>query len=90
MKMLRSFLRVVGHVVRAPFIGLIWIYQHTLSPDHGPLRALFPEGYCKFTPSCSEYTRQALKKHGLVAGGALGIWRITRCNPCSRGGIDNP
>ena len=101
MRRLRSFLGAVAHgtqrciqavlrVVRAPFVWLIRVYQHTLSPDHGPMKVLFPDGYCKFTPTCSEYTRLAIEKRGVVVGSAQGLWRIMRCNPCSHGGVDNP
>ncbi|MDP2642529.1 MAG: membrane protein insertion efficiency factor YidD [Candidatus Peregrinibacteria bacterium] len=67
------------------FVGL---YQKTLSPDHGLLKVFFPQGYCKFKPSCSEYSRVALKKHGLVLGSLKTVWRILRCNPWSKGGVD--
>lgn len=69
---------------------LIRAYQKTLSPDHGWFRGYFPNGYCKFHPSCSEYARLAVEKHGAIKGLAKGIYRVLRCNPCSRGGIDNP
>lgn len=65
-------------------------YQRTLSPDHGPLRALFPFGYCKFQPTCSQYGHDAVVKYGVVRGGAKALWRIIRCNPFSRGGINRP
>jgi putative membrane protein insertion efficiency factor len=84
--MLQKILRLF----RAPFIALIRLYQKTLSPDHGFLKALFPHGYCKYSPSCSEYTRLAIEKHGVFFGSLKGFWRILRCNPWSRGGIDNP
>ncbi|MCK9186473.1 membrane protein insertion efficiency factor YidD [Candidatus Gracilibacteria bacterium] len=64
------------------------IYQKTLSPDHGWFKPLFPYGYCRFKPSCSEYARQSLKKHGLVWGSLKAGWRILRCNPWSKGGVD--
>ncbi len=65
-------------------------YQYTLSPDHGPMKAAYPHGYCRFYPSCSEYTRQAILKNGLIIGSVRGAWRIARCNPLSEGGIDKP
>lgn len=71
-------------------IFLITLYQKTLSPDHGPLRHIFKGGYCKFHPTCSEYTKQSIKKNGSVIGIAKGIKRILKCNPCSKGGIDLP
>ena len=43
---------------------------------------------CKFYPTCSEYTKQAIQKYGAVKGSILGIWRILRCNPFSKGGYD--
>jgi len=43
---------------------------------------------CKFTPSCSAYTLQALKIHGTLKGSYLGVKRILRCNPFSKGGYD--
>ncbi len=43
---------------------------------------------CKFYPSCSEYTKQAIKKYGALKGTILGIYRILRCNPFSKGGYD--
>ena len=44
--------------------------------------------HCKFYPTCSEYTKQAIEKYGAVKGLWLGIWRILRCNPFSKGGYD--
>lgn len=43
---------------------------------------------CKFYPTCSEYTRQAIEKYGALKGLILGIHRILRCNPFSKGGYD--
>jgi putative membrane protein insertion efficiency factor len=43
---------------------------------------------CRYHPSCSEYTAQCIRKHGVVAGIAYGIRRILRCNPFSPGGYD--
>jgi putative membrane protein insertion efficiency factor len=70
--------------------GSIWLYQKTISPDHSWLRHLFPGGFCRFTPTCSAYTSLAIQKHGLIRGGLKGLWRILRCNPWSKGGLDLP
>jgi len=43
---------------------------------------------CRFEPSCSKYTYQAIEKYGVIKGGFLGAWRIFRCNPFSKGGLD--
>ena len=43
---------------------------------------------CKYYPTCSEYTKKAVEKYGPLKGSILGIWRILRCNPFSKGGYD--
>jgi uncharacterized protein len=43
---------------------------------------------CRFVPSCSEYAAEAVAKHGLLYGSTLGLWRLLRCNPFTRGGYD--
>ena len=43
---------------------------------------------CKFYPTCSEYTKQAIQKYGTLKGIFMGIYRILRCNPFSKGGYD--
>ncbi len=67
---------------------LIKFYQKTFSPDHGLFSYLWPGGFCKFYPSCSEYAYQAIKRQGTARGLVKGVWRILRCNPFSQGGID--
>ncbi|MDD5146200.1 MAG: membrane protein insertion efficiency factor YidD [Candidatus Pacebacteria bacterium] len=64
------------------FQGLIKIYQQFVSPYLG--------GHCRFYPSCSEYTYQAIEKHGSARGLIKGIGRLLRCHPLNRGGIDCP
>ena len=63
-------------------IALIRLYQKALSP-------LFPPS-CRFYPSCSEYAVQALRVYGLRRGLLKGLWRVLRCQPLSRGGVDLP
>ena len=43
---------------------------------------------CKFYPTCSEYVKQAVDKYGIIKGNILGIIRILKCNPFSKGGVD--
>lgn len=70
---------------------LIRGYQKTVSPDHSRLgKALYPHGYCRFYPSCSEYCVQSLAKHGLLLGAWRSTGRLFRCNPWHSGGIDLP
>ena len=61
-------------------IFLIKVYQNTL-------RFVFPQA-CRFYPSCSEYSVQALKKHGFFKGGWLSVRRLLRCHPFNPGGYD--
>lgn len=58
----------------------IRFYQTVISPLTPPA--------CRFTPTCSEYARQALIKHGPIKGLGLAIWRILRCNPWGGSGYD--
>jgi len=74
--------------IRVPFLWLIHVYQKFFSLDHGIFSGLFPYGFCRFTPTCSEYGYQAIKKYGVFKGGALTCWRVLRCHPFSKGGYD--
>ncbi|MCE5038375.1 membrane protein insertion efficiency factor YidD [Staphylococcus auricularis] len=62
------------------FLGLIHFYQHYISP-------LTP-ATCRFYPTCSEYTREAIEIHGPFKGLWLGIKRISKCHPFHKGGFD--
>ena len=67
----------------------IRFYQKYISLDHGLLgRMLGGVKICRFTPTCSENTYQAIEKYGVLKGGFLGIKRIVRCNPFFKGGSD--
>jgi len=63
-----------------PFIFLVKVYQTLISP-------LTP-ATCRFQPTCSHYSVEALKKHGLFYGGKLSIKRIFSCHPWGRSGYD--
>jgi hypothetical protein len=65
-------------------LALLSFYQRWISP---PLHALSPGG-CKYLPTCSEYAMQAIAVHGPLRGVVLAVWRLLRCNPFSRGGLD--
>jgi putative membrane protein insertion efficiency factor len=61
-------------------VALIKVYRRVVSPMLPPS--------CRFTPSCSLYTLQAIEKYGLLRGGFMGARRLLRCHPFSEGGYD--
>jgi uncharacterized protein len=63
-------------------VALLDVYKRRISP-------LLPRS-CRFTPTCSEYARLALLKHGLGRGLALAAGRLLRCQPLHPGGVDLP
>lgn len=67
-------------ILIAPFIFIVRVYQVAISP-------LLPKS-CRFTPTCSAYTIEALKVHGLFKGGFLSIKRILSCHPWGKTGYD--
>ena len=67
-------------ILTLPLIFLIKIYQNLISP-------LTP-ATCRFQPTCSQYTLEALEKHGLFRGGWLGVKRIVKCTPWGGSGYD--
>lgn len=74
-----------GRVLVAATIGLIRVYQATLSP-----LIAFAGPACRFEPSCSRYMVGALKQYGFVRGLAKGLRRLSRCHPWHPGGYDPP
>lgn len=63
-------------------VKIISLYQKLASPFLGK--------HCRFLPTCSEYAQLSIEKHGAVKGTALSLWRLIRCSPLSKGGIDMP
>lgn len=64
-------------------------YQKYLSLDTGKIKLFSTAlGACRYTPTCSEYTYQAIYRYGIILGFALGIKRIVRCHPWAQGGHD--
>jgi uncharacterized protein len=61
-------------------LGAVRFYQRYLSPALG--------NSCRYYPSCSQYTYQAIERYGVLRGSWLGIRRISRCHPWSKGGFD--
>lgn len=70
----------------APWVAraLLGVYQRAISPA---LHAVSPSR-CRYLPSCSEYAYVATARFGLMRGGALAAWRLMRCHPFSKGGLD--
>ena len=67
-------------MVKSAIVKLLRLYKKYISPFLRPA--------CRFYPTCSEYMLEAVEKRGALAGVALGIWRIMRCNPFCKGGYD--
>jgi putative membrane protein insertion efficiency factor len=65
-------------------IAFIAFYKRWLSPAIHTLGV----GGCRFQPTCSEYAMRAIAMHGPLRGLALAVWRLLRCHPFSRGGLD--
>ncbi len=72
--------RAVMHAAAWLLIQPIRFYQKYISPLKPPT--------CRFTPTCSQYAIEAIRKHGPFKGMALAIWRILRCNPWGGSGYD--
>lgn len=67
-------------------LGLVWLYQRTLSPV---IPAVFgPACACRFHPSCSHYAAEAVRTHGALRGVWLSACRLLRCTPLYPGGLD--
>jgi putative membrane protein insertion efficiency factor len=73
-------MKIVLQILSWPFILLIRFYQYVISPAIGPK--------CRFTPTCSQYAVEALKKHGVFKGGLLATKRIAKCHPGGSSGYD--
>lgn len=61
-------------------IALVRVYQYVLRPVLG--------ANCRFYPSCSDYLREAVERHGALKGSALGVRRMLKCHPYHPGGFD--
>ena len=80
--MIRSTGRVLEAMVTALLVGVIRIYQFTISPLLGPA--------CRFEPTCSRDMIEAVRKYGLIRGFWKGLRRLSRCHPWHPGGFDPP
>jgi putative membrane protein insertion efficiency factor len=76
-------LTFVGHHVRPMrviLISLLKFYQAVISPWLPPS--------CRFVPTCSQYAREAIERHGALRGSVMAVWRLLRCQPFCAGGHD--
>ena len=80
MQWVRRLIKIISRILVWLLLLPIRFYQVAITPYTPPS--------CRFTPTCSEYARQALIKHGPVKGLALAIWRILRFNPWGGSGYD--
>jgi putative membrane protein insertion efficiency factor len=79
---MRRLASVLGKLTAALLIGLVHVYQWTLSPLIGR--------QCRFEPTCSAYFILAVRKYGAIRGAYKGLLRIGRCHPFHPGGYDPP
>lgn len=81
-----SFFTRVLRLPASALLGLIWVYQRTLSPA---LPVVFgPACGCRFYPTCSHYAAGAIRSHGAVRGTWLAVRRLAKCTPLHPGGFD--
>jgi hypothetical protein len=74
-------MELLKKIMAFPFLVLIKFYQYVLSPYLGGSK-------CRYTPSCSQYTMDAIKKYGPIKGIFLGAKRLSRCHPGGGHGYD--
>ena len=75
-----TFIKRLNELLALPFLALVWVYKKVCRP-------LMP-GSCRFHPSCGDFSHEALTRHGLVGGLALTFFRVVRCHPFHRGGVE--
>jgi putative membrane protein insertion efficiency factor len=79
---LSTWLWTIASPVR---MGLVWMIRgYRATVGH------FMGGRCRFYPSCSAYAEQAISRAGVIRGLGLAVWRVLRCSPLSKGGVDHP
>lgn len=71
---------MAGNIIKGILLGAIKLYKYAISP-------LLPDS-CRFVPTCSEYSAEAIKRYGAVKGSYLSVRRILRCHPFHNGGYD--
>jgi putative membrane protein insertion efficiency factor len=77
---LAKAVRFIGNVPAMALLAVLHGYRRWVSPLTPPS--------CRFTPTCSRYAVDAVRRYGFIRGSWLGLWRILRCNPFCKGGYD--
>jgi len=77
---LKSLSDIIVRPMRAILISLLKFYKAVISPWLPPS--------CRFVPTCSEYAREAIERHGALRGSGMAVWRLLRCQPFCAGGYD--
>ena len=67
-------------MIKRGALALLRFYKGSISPGLPPA--------CRYQPTCSEYSAEAIEVHGVVKGIGMTVWRLARCNPWSKGGLD--
>ncbi len=71
-------------ILRKVIASLITLYQKSLSPDHGYLKMFYPYGFCRHSPTCSEFAKEAILTQGIVRGTLQSLKRFLQCNPWTK------
>jgi putative membrane protein insertion efficiency factor len=66
--------------MKALALRLLRLYKRWISPAFPPS--------CRYTPTCSEYAMEAVERYGVLRGARMGVWRLLRCHPLAKGGLD--
>jgi putative membrane protein insertion efficiency factor len=66
--------------MRSLALGLLRLYKRWISPSFPPS--------CRYVPTCSEYAMEAIRRYGAWRGGMIAAWRVLRCHPFAKGGLD--
>ena len=68
------------NITKKLLLGLLRAYQYAISP------LLLPA--CRYVPTCSEFAMEAIERYGVVRGSGKAVWRLLRCHPFAKGGVD--
>jgi putative membrane protein insertion efficiency factor len=70
----------VNRISQNVILALLRAYRWAVSPMLPPA--------CRYVPTCSEYAMEAVERYGALRGSAMAVWRVLRCHPFTRGGVD--